>query len=139
MVAKAIFEGLVVDENDQPVVVVMVGNEPCYVVEDNGFRRHIPSEQVDRQVLSAIAESIQGHEEVLGEQAAKMLGAEDPFSVAMIENQLRNIEKQFDQELEIGIPEETRMYLGMAGFRVRINYHGEVIEVVQPGIAADDG
>ena len=29
--------------------------EPMYVVNDAGFRRHIPSEQVDRVVLSQIA------------------------------------------------------------------------------------
>lgn len=134
----ALFEGLVIDENDRPVSVVLIGSEPCYVVDDAGFRRHIPSEDVDRQVLKAISESIQGHEDALGEQTAKMLGAEDPFSVAIIENQLRNLDKQFDQVLELGIPEESRTYLGMVGFRVRINLHGEVIEIEQPGMIADD-
>ena len=107
MSRQALFGGLVVDENDRPVEVVTIGSEPCYVVEDDGFRRHIPSEEVDRQVLQAIAESIQGHEDLLREQTAKMLGAEDPFSVAIIENQLRNIDKQFDQVMEVGIPVET--------------------------------
>ncbi len=138
MPKHALFEGLVIDENDHPVGVVMIGDEPCYVVDDSGFRRHIPSEEVDRQVLKSISESIQGHEDALGEQTAKMLGAEDPFSVAIIENQLRNLDKQFDQVINMGIPEESRTYLGMVGFRVRINLHGEVLEIDQPGIAADD-
>jgi len=50
MPRPALFEGLVVDENDRPVSIKYVGDEPCYVVDDAGFLRHIPSVQVDRQV-----------------------------------------------------------------------------------------
>jgi hypothetical protein len=28
-----------------------IGSEPAYVVDDDGFKRHIPAEQVDRAVL----------------------------------------------------------------------------------------
>ena len=103
------------------------------MVNDAGFLRHIPSEQVDRQVLGAMGESIQGHEDLISEQAAKMLGQEDIFSMAMIANQIRNIDKQMDTLFETGIPEDVRAYLGMMGFKVRINVHGDVLEVVQPG------
>ncbi len=51
MPRQPLFAGLVVDEADHPVGTAMVGDEPCYVVDDGGFHRHIPSEQVDRQVL----------------------------------------------------------------------------------------
>jgi hypothetical protein len=134
MPRQAVFAGLVVDENDRPVDVATVGDEPFYVVDDAGFRRHVPSEFVDRQVLEHMRSMISGNEEMIGEQTAKMLGQEDPFSLAMILNQLKNIEKQFDVLLETGIPDEGRAYMGMMGFRVRINIHGEVLEVVQPGI-----
>lgn len=135
---EPLFAGLVVDEHDAPVEFVIVGDEPCYVVNDGGFRRHIPSEQVDRQVLEMMAESVEGHEDLLSEQAAKMLGQEDIFSRAALENQIKNIRDQFDKALETGIPEEGRAYLGMTGFRIRINHHGEVLEVNQPGIADPD-
>lgn len=138
MPKQALFAGLVFDENDQPVTVVYVGGEPCYVVDDAGFRRHIPAEQVDRQVLESMREMITGHEDLLSEQTAKMLGSDDPFSVAAIESQLKNIDKQFDQLFETGIPEDGRAYMGMMGFRIRINVHGEVLEVEQPGMAAPD-
>lgn len=138
MTKKAVFEGLIVDEFDRPAEVAYVGAEPCYVVEDAGFRRHIPSEQVDMQILNAMAESIEGHESILSAQAAKMLGSEDPFSVAIIESQLKNIDSQLQQLLQVGLPEELRAYLGMMGFKVRINLHGEVIEINQPGMIADD-
>lgn len=131
---KAIFEGLVVDELDQQVEVVYVGNEPCYVVNDAGFRRHIPAEMVDRQVFENMQEMITGHEDIISDQAAQMLGQDDIFSKAMIEKQIRDIENQLPLLLKSGIPEDTRAYLGMMGFRVRINIHGEVIEVIQPGM-----
>lgn len=134
MMTKAIFEGLVVDELDQQVEVVYVGNEPCYVVNDAGFRRHIPAEMVDRQVFENMQEMITGHEDIISDQAAQMLGQDDIFSKAMIEKQIRDIENQLPLLLKSGIPEDTRAYLGMMGFRVRINIHGEVIEVIQPGM-----
>jgi hypothetical protein len=107
------------------------------VVNDAGFRRHIPSEQVDCQVLQIMKDLIQGSEGLLAEQAAKMLGQDDIFSKAMLESQLKNIENQFDQVLDAGIPEEGRAYLGMSGFRITINVHGEVLNVNQPGMAAE--
>lgn len=138
MPRPALFEGLVIDENDQPVHVKYVGDEPCYVVNDAGFLRHIPSEQVDRQVLNILRAMIEGHEGLISEQAAKMLGQEDIFTKAMIESQLKQMDKQFDLLLNTGIPEEGRAYMGMMGFKVRINIHGDVLEINQPGVVDPD-
>jgi hypothetical protein len=134
MAKKALFEGLVFDENNFPVSVVYVGEEPCYVVDDNGFRRHIPSEQVDRQVLEQMRGLINGNEKLISEEAAKMLGQDDIFSKAFIESQLVNIDKQFDHLLETGIIEDSRTYMGMTGFRIIVNVHGEIVEIHQPGM-----
>jgi hypothetical protein len=139
MPRQPLFAGLVVDENGNIADTAFVGGEPCYVVDDAGFRRHIPSEQVDRIVLSQIADMMKGSEEFLSEQTAKMIGQEDIFTKAMLENQIKNIDKQFDQLLETGIPEDMRMYLGMVGFKVVINVHGEVVKIDQPSAASDEG
>jgi len=136
---QPLFSGLIVDEDGNPVQTASIGNEPAYVVDDAGFKRHIPSEQVDRAVLNQMAEMMKGSEDLLSKEAAKMLGQDDPFSKAMIENQLKNIEKQFDAILQTGFPEDMKAYLGMMGFRVVINHHGEVLRVEQPGIAGDEG
>ena len=138
MTVKPLFTGLVYDDNDQIVETTIVGEEPCYVVDDDGFKRHIPSERVDRQVLNKMYEMIKGHEEFISEQAVSMLGQDDIFSRAIFIEQLKNIDKQFDQLIESGFPEDSRTYMGMTGFRVIINHHGEVIEVEQPGLIADD-
>jgi hypothetical protein len=133
MPKQPLFAGLVVDESDRLAETAYVGDEPCYVVDDYGFRRHIPSEQVDRVVLSQIAGLMKGSEDLISEQTAKMIGQEDLFTKAAIEQQLKNIDKQFDQLLQVGIPEDMRAYLGMVGFKIVINVHGEVLKVEQPG------
>lgn len=138
MAKQALFAGLIVDELDNKVDVTYVGDESCYVVDDAGFQRHISSEQVDRQVLKTMTEAIEGHEDIISEQAAKMLGQDDIFSMAMIASQLKQIENQLDTILETGIPEEARAYMGMMGFKIRIDVHGKVLEVDQPGMIDPD-
>src|SRR6185503_12191567 len=110
MPRQTLFTGLVVDENGNAAESASVGGEAMYIVDDAGFRRHIPSEQVDRVVLSQIAGMMKGSEEFLSEQTAKMIGQEDIFTKAMLENQIKNIDKQFDQLLQTGIPEDMRVY-----------------------------
>ncbi len=141
MPRQPLFAGLVVDESNRPVETAIVGEEPCYVVDDSGFKRHIPSAQVDRQVLRLMSAQIKGNEDELSEQAAKMLGTEDIFSKALLENQLKNIDQQFDMLMQSGIPEESRAFMGMSGFKVVINVHGEVVRFDQPAAASegDDG
>ncbi len=138
MPRQPLFAGLVIDEYEQPVGIAYVGDEPCYVVDDRGFKRHIPSEQVDRQVLDSMYEMIEGNEDLISEQAAKMMGQDDIFSVAMLASQLKQLETQFNNILDTGIPEEGRAYLGMMGFQIQINLHGEVIDINQPGMIDPD-
>lgn len=138
MTSQPLFSGLIFDLEDRPVETALVGQDPCYVVDDAGFKRHISSEQVDCQVLNFLKEQIEGHEEIISEQAAKMTGQDDIFSRAILLEQLKNIDKQFGQMLEQGLPQESRTYMGMTGFKIVINHHGEVVEVNQPGMIADD-
>lgn len=133
MYSHPLFSGLINDEYGKPVDTVTVNGEPFYVVDDSGFHRHIPSIDVDKQVFNALMEQIRGHEDVIVEQAAKMLDQDNLFSRAILMNQIQNMDKQFDSLTETGIPEDTRQYLGMMGFKVTINIHGEVLNVDQPG------
>jgi hypothetical protein len=139
MANTPLFAGLVVDENGNLAESAFIGNEPAYVVDDDGFKRHIPAEQIDRAVLNQFAEMMKGSEDILSKETAKMMGQDDPFSQAMIQNQLKNIEQQFDVILKTGLPEDMRAYLGMMGFKVVINYHGEIVRVEQPGASDEEG
>lgn len=133
MAKNALFSGLVIDERDQPVEVSHIGDEAFYVVDDEGFHRHVPSEQVDLQVLGFLKEMIAGHEDLITEETMKMLGQEDIFTKAVIESSLKNVDEQFAEVIAQGIPEGARTWLGMLGFQVMIDIHGEVIRVIQPG------
>jgi len=136
---QAVFKDLVYDEFGQPVSTGWIGSEPCYIVDDDGFKRHIPAEDVDRQVWQYMQEQIEGNEDLLSEKAAEMLGQEDIFSLAALQNQLKNMDAHFDQLAQVGIPEESRLYMGMIGFRIIISIHGEVLEIIQPRIVNENG
>lgn len=136
---RAVFDGLVYDPKGEPVKVAYVGSEPCYVLDDDGFLRYIPAADVDWQVWDALTSQIIGHEDILSKQAAKMLGQEDIFTVAMLRSHLENKDEQFKVIQEKGLPEEARRYLSMMGFSITIDIHGKVIEVNQPQIYGDEG
>ena len=138
MPRQALFQGLVFDESGQPLRVGSIGAEPAYVIDDDGFLRHIPAEQIDNEVLNEMKKLLEGNENLVSEQAAKMLGADDLFSKALISNQLKNIDKQFNMLFETGIPEEMRAYLGMTCFKVVVDYHGNVLQFHQPGYSGRD-
>jgi hypothetical protein len=82
---------------------------------------------------------MKGSEEYISEQTAKMIGQEDIFTKALLERQLKDIDKQFDLLIQTGMPEDTRIYLGMVGFKIVINVHGEVVRVEQPSAPDNEG
>ena len=124
----ALFAGLVQDEGGNPVEVAMVGDVPNYVVDDAGFRRHVESEAVDRQVIAKLRDQFMAHKEIATEAMLQMLGKDDLFTKAMIDSSIQNM----DQVLEQGLPEDARAWLGMLGFRVIINTHGELVGLDMP-------
>lgn len=138
MARHALFEGLVVDEWDRPVEVVDVGGEAYYVVDDDGFRRHIESEQVDRQVLEELLGMIEGHEEIISRGTMEMIGQEDIFTKALIERSLATASEHIDEILERGLPEAARLNLGMVGFRVVVDVHGQLLRIEQPTVSDED-
>jgi hypothetical protein len=125
---SALFAGLVQDELGNPVEVVMVGDEPCYVVEDAGFRRHVESRTVDLQVIEMLREQFLAHREIATDAMLEMLGKDDLFTKAMIDASIKNM----DQVLEQGLPSGARAWLGMLGFRVIVDTHGGVVRLDMP-------
>jgi len=130
---KALFAGLVIDENGQPLEVVIIGDEAQYVLDDHGFRRHIDAEVVDRQVLQALQDQILANKDAVEQGIMKMMGSEDIFTKAAIDKSIQNM----DQVLKQGIPDDARQMLGMMGFRVVVDYHGDVLRIDQPGVVDD--
>ncbi len=135
MANKALFQELIYDEMGNRVETAVVGHDMFYVVDDAGFRRHIDADQVDRQVLSIFLQQLEENKEIAVEQALRMMGKDDLFTKAAIDAQLNNID--MDQIIAQGIPAQARDMMGMMGFRITINFHGEVIDIAQP-TAPDD-
>jgi len=138
MATKAVFEGLVFDELDQQLATAFVGSDICYVIDDEGFLRHIPAEMIDRQIADTMRMQVEENKDMIAEQTEKMIGDVDLFTYGMIQNQLENIDDQFDHLLDKGIPEDGRIYLGMLGFKVVVDYHGDVLRVIQPSAPVDE-
>jgi hypothetical protein len=128
MTRSALFAGLVQDEEGSPVEVVMVGGEPYYVVEEYGFGRHVEARAVDLQVIEMLRDQFLAHREMATEAMLQMLGRDDLFTKAMIDASIKNM----DQVLEAGLPDDARAWLGMLGFRVVIDTHGEVVRLDMP-------
>ncbi len=128
-----LFAGLIVDESENPVSWSTVGDDTFYVIDDAGFKRHVESRTVDRQVLEQLQEAIRGKEEWLAEEAMRSMGQEDIFTKAALEKSLRDAGDRIDALVEQGLPEDARAWLGMVGFRVVVDIHGTVVRVEQPG------
>ncbi len=125
----AFFEGLVQDEEGHAVEVVVVGDEAFYVVPDAGFRRHIAARQVDQQVLRILRGEIEAHRDLAVNSALQMLGRDDLFTKAAVDASIKNMDQVVDQSL----PDEAKSWLGMLGFRIIINLHGDIVRVDMPG------
>lgn len=136
MSQQALFSGLIYDEYENLVETSSIGGEAQYVVDDDGFRRHIDAETVDRQILEFFLEQLDQNKDLAVEQALEMLGQDDLLTKAAIDASLRNIDA--DQILAQGVPAQARDMLGMFGFRVFINIHGEVVGMEQPA-APEEG
>jgi len=138
MSKHALFEGLLADTAGKSVGVAVVGGEAQYVVDDGGFHFHVPAEKVDREVLTLLREQIMANQDAVTKGAMQMLGKDDLFTKAMIDSSLKNMDEHFTKLIESGLPSEARAYLGMLGFRIVLNYHGEVVGVEQQGAAGPE-
>lgn len=139
MVHKAVFEGLVVDQEDRSVAVTSIGDDPFYVVDDEGFRRHIPAEQVDRQVLRVMQENVLANRDAVVQGMLEYMGQDDLFTKAAVEASIGQMGEQMEQLFTTGLPSEARQWLGMMGLRIVIDVHGEVVDLEMPeGIEPDE-
>jgi hypothetical protein len=81
-------------------------------------------------------EQLHNNEDLAVEQALRMMGSDDLFAKAAVESSIKNVDA--DDILKQGLPLQARNMLGMMGFRIVLNYRGELVRVDQPSIEADD-
>jgi hypothetical protein len=132
---KALFAGLVYNEIGQVANVAYIGEEPHYVILDEGFRRHVSGEEVDRQVLRWLQEQVFANQELVTQGIMSMLDKDDLFTKAMVDSSVKNIDKLIDQ----GLPDDARTWLGMMGFKIIVDIHGALVQIEAPNQPADWG
>ena len=126
---QVLFANLVFNEKDEPVEIVYLGGKPHYVILDAGFRRHVEAAHIDRQVVARIRQQILSQRELVTEGILQMMGQDDLFTKALVDT---SIEHLGDRLFEQGLPEEARAWLGMLGFKVVVNHHGDVVRLDLP-------
>lgn len=131
----AFFESLIETEDGAPVTVTYVGGTAFYVIDDQGFRRHVEARDVDRVVLGQFLAQLQQHPDEAARAMLQMMGKDDLFTKAMVDSTLRNI--NLEQILDQQMPPEARQWLGMLGLRVVVSLRGEVVRVDMPTAPAD--
>lgn len=128
------FEGLVFDERRNAAQVKHVGERACYIVDEDGFLRHIDAAKVDRQVLEFLKGQVDAHRDLAVTGVLDLMGKDDIFTKAAVESSIDNI----DQAVGQAIPEQSRQWLGMMGFRVIIDDQGEVVDIEMPAGEIDE-
>ena len=137
MAQQPFFTGLVYDEDERPLETATIGSDYFYVLDDNGFHRHIEAEKVDRQVLEFFVEQLRENKDVAIMQAMQMMGKDDLFTKAALDAQMNNV--SVDDILKEGLPEQARNVMGMVGFRVIVNVHGDIVRLDHPALPDDMG
>lgn len=135
MTRNAMFPGLVFDEAGHPAEIAWVGENACYVVDDDGFRRHIDAGDVDRQVLRFLRQQVEGSRDLAVSAMLDMMGQDDIFTKAAVESSIDRMEEAVGQP----IPQDALRWLGMLGFRIVIDFQGAVVEVAMPAGGIDGG
>jgi hypothetical protein len=131
---QALFAGLISNEQDEPVEVTYLGDEAFYVIPDDDFRRHVEASAVDDAVLAQLREQIASQQDLVTQGVLDFLGKDDLFTKASIDLALKNFEQGFRQ----ADPEQWKPMLGLMGFRVIVNIHGEVVRVDYPTQEIDE-
>ncbi|MFZ1771027.1 MAG: hypothetical protein WAU00_17605 [Caldilinea sp.] len=135
MAHTAMFTGLVFDPEGHVAEVTWVGENACYVVYEDDFKRHIDAEMVDRQVLRFMRQQVEGSRDLAVGAMLDMMGRDDLFTKAAVESTIDRMEDAVGQP----IPEDARQWLGMLGFKIVIDDQGAVIDIQMPAGGIDEG
>ncbi len=132
--AQALFDGLVFNEAGEPAQVAYIGGVAHYAVPDDGFLRHVAARSVDDAVLDRLQEQVSSVQDELVAAVLKMLGKEDIFTKAALEASVRNLKDNVRQSE----PQQWAPMLRLMGFRIVVNVHGEVVEIIYPEQAPEE-
>jgi hypothetical protein len=125
---QALFEGLVYNQAGDRAPVAMIGGVAHYAVPDNGFMRHVEAFRIDNYVIEVLHEQIVTMREQLVETMLQMMGTDDILAKAALEASI----KQMSQNIRQSDTSQWVPWLAQYGFRIVVDVHGRVVEIVQP-------
>ena len=125
---KAVFADLIFSEDGEPVENTFIGADPHYVIMDGDFKRHVAAEEIDNQVIDWLQDQVSANKGMVSDNVMSMLGKDDLFTKAMIDSSIGRLAEMMQQ----GLPDDARMMLGMMGFKIIVNVHGEVVNLEMP-------
>lgn len=125
---QVLFPGLIYNEQGEQAQVAYVGGVAHYVINDQGFQRHVEAAKIDDAIVAALKEQITSNQSDVVRGMMQMLGQEDLFTKAAIDAAIRNLEQNIRQ----ANPDQWVPSLQLFGFRVVVNVHGEIVEIIYP-------
>ena len=75
------------------------------------------------------------HRDIAVPGILEMMGQDDIFTKAAVESSLDKMEEAVGNPL----PDEAKGLLGMLGFQIVIDFHGDVVEIKMPEQGIDEG
>jgi hypothetical protein len=134
---QALFPGLVYNQAGDEAPVVMIGGVAHYAIPDDGFMRHVEAYRVDNYVVAALQEQVLSMREELVQGILQMMGTDDILTKAAIEASISNM----GQNIRQSDPSQWAPMLRVYGFRIVVDVHGQVVEIMhpaQPGVDDDE-
>jgi hypothetical protein len=131
---RAYFPGLVYNQQGRLAEVVFIGGVAHYAIPDDGFLRHVECWAVDQVVIASLREQVTSVQDELVRAMLQMLGKDDLFTKAALDASIRNMEKSILQS----DPDQWAPWLKLYGFRIVVDVHGEVVEIMYPQQASED-
>ena len=132
--AQALFGGLVYNEQGQRAEVVYIGRVAHYAIPDAGFLRHVEAYRVDRHIIAQLQQQISSMQDEVVRGMLSMLGKNDLMTKAAIDASLSNLE----QSIRRSDSSEWVPWLKLFGFRVAVDLHGNLVEVIYPSAPEDE-
>ncbi|MHB0857317.1 MAG: hypothetical protein ACYC5M_07075 [Anaerolineae bacterium] len=131
---QALFPGLIYNELGEPAEVAYIGGVAHYAIPDMGFLRHVEAYQVDNAVIAALKTQITSMQDEVVRGMLQVLGKDDLFTKAAIDASIRNLDKNIRQSST----NQWVPWLKLFGFRVVVNVHGEIVNILYPEQPVDE-
>ena len=131
---RAFFDGVVYNEAGERAEVVYVAGIAHYAVPDQGFLRHVLASRVDDAVIADIGSQVESNKTDVTHGILAMLGKDDLFTKAAVDSSIRNLGEQ----LRKSDPSQWVPWLKLFGFRIVVDVHGNVVEIVYPASVSED-